>query len=322
MPMARAQPLQPACRAPQAALLPDGRRLHLQDGPIDLVIEAAGAREAVARAYDAAIARFTGLLDDLCVELPALRTAASPDCCPVQGMVAQRMWRAVAPYAAAGFITPMAAVAGAVAEEVLAALVRPGISRAYVNNGGDIALYLPLGAQFSVGLIDRPDRPRLIGTAILTHDSPVRGVATSGWRGRSFSLGIADAVTILAPTAAMADAAATVVANAVDLPNHPAVERVPACEILPDSDLGRRRVTRQVPDLSPPERARALAAGRACAEDLIRRGLICGAALHLQGDSVSAGAALGFLSQDLLPGGAPAAGPFATPQPEQGRPHA
>ena len=52
----------------------------------------------------------------------------------------------------------------------------------------------------------------------------MRGIATSGWRGRSFSLGIADAVTVLAATAAEADAAATVIANAVDLPGHPAID--------------------------------------------------------------------------------------------------
>ena len=67
----------------------------------------------------------------------------------------------------------------------------------------------------------------------------MRGIATSGWRGRSFSLGIADAVTVLADRAAAADAAATIIANAVDLPGHPAIVRVPACELAPDSDLGR-----------------------------------------------------------------------------------
>ena len=75
---------------------------------------------------------------------------------------------------------------------------------------------------------------------------PVRGIATSGWRGRSFSLGIADAVTVLAATAAKADAAATIIANAVDLPNHAAITRVPAREIAPDNDLGERLVTRAV----------------------------------------------------------------------------
>jgi ApbE superfamily uncharacterized protein (UPF0280 family) len=288
--MAAPRPLpDPARRAPQVALLPDGRRLHLQDGPIDLVIEAMGEDGAVQRAYGAAAARFTGLLYALCEELDVLRMPAGRHGPALTHRVAQRMGRAVAPFADAVFITPMAAVAGAVAEEVLEALIAPGVHRAYVNNGGDIALYLAAGARFAVGLVDRPDQPRLIGAAEVDADDPVRGVATSGWRGRSFSLGIADAVTILAPTAAMADAAATVVANAVDLPGHPGVVRVSACQMQPDSDLGTLPVTRAVPELTAAERAQALTAGLAVARDLSARGLICAAALHLQGETMSTG---------------------------------
>lgn len=289
------RPTAPA-RRPQAALLADGRRLHLQDGPIDLVIEAVGTDAAVALAYGAAQERFTGLLDALCAELPLLRRPPTASDA-LAGPVARRMQAAVLPYAQEGFITPMAAVAGAVAEEILAAMVRPGLNRAYVNNGGDIALFITPGASFTVGLVDRPDQPRLIGKAVLGSESGVRGIATSGWRGRSFSLGIADAVTVLAATAAAADAAATVIANAVDLPGHAGVLRVPAHDLQPDSDLGARRVTRAVADLSPGERDAALARGLACATLLMRRGLIHAAALHLQGRSIATDA-------DLLSGGA------------------
>ena len=114
---------------------------------------------------------------------------------------------------------------------------------------------------------------------------PVRGIATSGWRGRSFSLGIADAVTVLAGSGAEADAAATIIANAVDLPGHPAVQRQPANELAPDSDLGGRLVTVGVGPLSPAEISEALAAGFAVAEDLRCRGLIHAVALFLGGKS-------------------------------------
>ena len=287
--MALARPLPSLSRAPQVARLADGRRLHLQDGPIDLVIEADGPAGVVEAAYGAAARRFAGLLDALCAELTALRAPAEPDASPLQGTVARRMWQAVRPFASMHFITPMAAVAGAVAEEVLAAMVRPGLTRAYVNNGGDIALHLEAGATFTVGLVDRPDQPRIVGTALLQATDPVRGVATSGWRGRSFSLGIADAVTILASTASGADAAATIIANAVDLPGHPGILRVPASHLQPDSDLGDRLVTRAVPELSSAERARALQTGLACAQGLVRQGLIQAAALHLQGETASTG---------------------------------
>src|SRR3954451_19235815 len=108
-------------RLPQIGFLADGRRLHLQDGPIDLIVEANGSETNVRAAYDAAARRFTGLLDTLCGELRELRKAADPENCRLQGRVARRMHAAVAPYAAEHFITPMAAVAGAVAEEILGA---------------------------------------------------------------------------------------------------------------------------------------------------------------------------------------------------------
>lgn len=263
-------------------MLPDGRRLHLQDGPIDLVILAEGTPAAVARAHSAAIAAAEGLLDALCAELPGLRAPAGT--AAPRGAVARRMAGAVAPFAAETFITPMAAVAGAVADAVLAAmLAAAALDRAFVNNGGDIALHCGPGHTLAVGLVDRPDRPGLFGRTTIRHRDGIGGIATSGWRGRSFSRGIADSATVLAGTAAAADAAATIVANAVDLPGHPAVRRAPAEAIHPDSDLGPRLVTRDVGPLAAGEIEAALAAGLDRAENLVARGLILGAALQLQG---------------------------------------
>lgn len=276
-------------RLPQIALLSDGRRLHLQDGPIDLIIEARGEPGEVPAAYEAAARRFTGLLDELCAELPELRTAAEGRTL-LKGVVARRMHAAVAPYAADCFITPMAAVAGSVAEEILGAMLKAAsLGQAYVNNGGDIALYLGKGAHFSVGLMDRPDRDGVMRTMRVDANDPVRGIATSGRHGRSFSLGIADAVTVLAVTASQADAAATVIANAVDLPGHPAITRQPANELQPDSDLGVRLVTRAVGELSQEEIAAALESGAECARQLFDRGLIEGAVLQLCGDMLVIG---------------------------------
>jgi hypothetical protein len=267
----------------QIALLPDSRRLHLQDGPIDLILEAWGTRANIETAYRAAAARFVTILDELCAELPLLRSAADLDRDNLTGIVARRMHDAVAPFAEQIFITPMAAVAGAVAEEILGAMTAAApLARAYVNNGGDIALHLAPGETFKIAMIDRPDRPSLFGTATIAPEDPVRGIATSGWRGRSFSLGIADAVTVLAPTAAMADAAATAIANAVDLPGHSGILRVPATDLQPDSDLGTRRVTRHVPELTRAQIAKALDAGGAAALSLQTRKLVAATALHLQ----------------------------------------
>jgi uncharacterized protein len=277
-------------RLPQIAWLACGKRLHLQDGPIDLIVEAEGSAADMRRAYEAAAARFTGLLDELCGELTELRRAADPQCCPLEGIVARRMHAAVAPCAADHFITPMAAVAGSVAEEILGAMLHAApLERAYVNNGGDIALHLTAGKQFSVGLMDRPDRHGVMRTLVIDADDTARGIATSGHHGRSFSLGIADAVTVLARTASQADAAATIIANAVDLPGHPAIVRCPANELQPDSDLGSRLVTRDVGQLSYAEIERALEAGAASARKLLAAGLIEGATLRLLGETAEVG---------------------------------
>ena len=277
-------------RLPQIALLADGKRLHLQDGPIDLIIEANGQEAEVRAAHDAAARRFTGLLDELCEELTVLRQAADPAQCALKGVIARRMHAAVAPFARDHFITPMAAVAGSVAEEILGAMLDAArLDRAYVNNGGDIALHLADGENFSVGLMDRPDRHGLMRMITIDADNLARGIATSGRHGRSFSLGIADAVTVLARTASQADAAATIIANAVDLPANPRIIRRPAYELQPDSDLGSRLVTRDVGPLTGNEIESALRAGAVCAQRLFESGLIEGAALRLLGETLVVG---------------------------------
>jgi hypothetical protein len=81
-----------------------------------------------------------------------------------------------------------------------------------------------------------------------------------------------------------------VIANAVDLPDHPEIQRVPACELQPDTDLGSRLVTRSVPRLGDDEIEQALSAGLTCAEQARARGLVTAAALHLQGCTRFAGA--------------------------------
>src|SRR5258707_11519317 len=158
-------------------MLPDGRRLHMQDGPIDVIVEAFGAPSEIALAYRAAADRFVEILDELCSELAFLRRPAGENGCRPSGAIARRMLAAVRPYASQTFITPMAAVAGAVAEEILEVMTSAAnLQRAYVNDGGDIAVHLGKGQQFTVGMVERPDRPSLFGSAILDADHPVPGI--------------------------------------------------------------------------------------------------------------------------------------------------
>ena len=258
---------------PESARLSDGR-LHLQHGPIDLIIEVFGAADEVERAYGQASGRFGDVLETLVQELPLLRRPVGETFPEFKGPIARRMATAVWPHRAL-YITPMAAVAGAVADEMLQAMVSGRVlDKAYVNNGGDIAFHLAPGHELKAGIfVDR-----LEGAVRLTHDNPVRGIATSGWGGRSFSLGIADSATVLARSAAEADAAATVIANAVNV-EHWAIERSPARALDPDTDLGGLLVTTGVGRLPPKVVSEALDRGAAEA-----RRLRLGAALCLQGD--------------------------------------
>ncbi len=265
----------------QIALLP-GNRLHLNHGPIDLVIAADGAVDDVARAYMQAAAVFPNILPDLVAELPVLRMPLDDMRPVIGGAVARRMVEATWPYRDV-FVTPMAAVAGAVAEHVLAAMVEvAALRRATVNNGGDIALHLAPGVHLSAGVVGDLSLPRLDATIEIDSADPVRGMATSGWRGRSQSLGIADAVTVLARSAAMADAAATMIANDVNV-DDPGIRRMPASELRDDSDLGILPVTVAVGALGGDKIALALENGVRRAEELKQQGLIAAAYLQLQG---------------------------------------
>lgn len=269
----------------QRALL-DAGRWHFQHGPIDIVIGAEGDAGAVAAAHEAAWARFQTVLPELVAELRALRLPVRGPCA-LQGVVARRMWHACRPFHSQ-FITPMAAVAGSVAQELIPLYQREGVSRAWANNGGDIAVHLAPGASVKVGLFADLARFDPAQTTLRTDghfevqaSMPVRGIATSGWRGRSFSLGIADSVTVLARTAAMADAAATVIANAVNV--HDArIGRRPANQLKDDSDLGDIEVTVDVPPLEEAQVQHALLAGERRARDLQRDGLIHSAVLVCQ----------------------------------------
>jgi ApbE superfamily uncharacterized protein (UPF0280 family) len=273
-------------------LLSDGR-WRFCHGPIELLIDAEGDPKAIGAAHQESWQRFAGLLDELVAELALLRRPIARNSdrarAPLAGPVAQCMWRACAPFSN-DFITPMAAVAGSVADAILGFYRREGIVRALVNNGGDIAFHLEAGRAYRFGLCADIARGEAAadGEVFIRAADPVRGVATSGWRGRSFSLGIADSVTVLAEDAAKADAAATMIGNAVLL-NDPRIVRAPANSIQDDSDLGNLLVTRAVPALEPKARDLALSRGRRLAEQMRRQGLIWAAVLQLQGQRLLSG---------------------------------
>lgn len=267
----------------QLAWLADGR-LHLQHGPIDLLLLADGTAAAQRRAFTRATERFDTVLRELVAELPELRRQLSPDS-HFDGAVAQRMRAAAAHHASSFYVTPMIAVAGAVADEILSIMCddNPGLLRASVNNGGDIALYLSRSAGFDIALVNLCDPQAAPVMLHIGARDPIRGIATSGWQGRSHSLGIADSVSALADSAAGADAAATLIANAIDLPGDRAVQRVPANTLDSDTDLCNQPVTIAVERLSAEQINRALDSGQALAERMLLERTISGACMVLQG---------------------------------------
>ena len=263
-------------------------RLHLQHGPIDIIAHVDAPEEVRKRLYTSASNRFSTVLVELVAEMDLLKQPWSADLPDPKGGIAQKMCFAVR--GSDIFVTPMAAVAGAVADEVLEAMLYEAknpdpcleeIQRMYVNNGGDIAFWLNAGESFSIGVVDNPGIPELNARVSLAYESPVRGIATSGWRGRSQSLGIADAVTVLAGSAAIADAAATLIANDVNI-DYPGILKRPASEVKDESDLGMLPVTVDVPPLPVDQISEALKRGAQTAGNFIRTGKIEAAYLSLQ----------------------------------------
>ena len=273
------------------------QRWHFQHGPIDLIISAEGDPLAVADAHERAWRRFVPLLDELVAELPLLKRAirAGDHVNPCSGETAALMWEACRAMVddESVFITPMAAVAGAVAQTIARVYASAGssVTKATINNGGDIALVLNGDAVTRIGVVGNTDavsmRDAQIHVAsnaeivICGHDA-VRGIATSGWRGRSFSLGIADSVTTLARTAAMADAAATVIANAVTVDDARIVRRR-ASELKDGSDLGDILVTTHVPALPAAQVEMAIANGLNRAQSLVQNGRVDAVLIQVQG---------------------------------------
>ncbi|CAN0602881.1 unnamed protein product, partial [Ectocarpus sp. 12 AP-2014] len=177
----------------------------------------------------------------------------------------------------------MAAVAGSVSDAVLAAMLKAApISRGYVNNGGDISVYMEKNQSFIAEMHDHSGRN--LGRITLCYGEDIGGIATSGRHGRSHSLGIADSVTVLARTASEADVAATLLANSVDLPGHQGITRTPASTLDPDSDLGDMPVVTACTALAPRDIEKALNAGETRAKALQANGTIKAAALFLGGE--------------------------------------
>ena len=205
------------------------------------------------------------------------------------GSVGRRMWESVAMVGDQD-LTPMASVAGTIAEEVADFLAGRGMTRVIVDNGGDIAFRLTQGEEVRVGLRPKVSQGLVSHFLLLEGSRSSWGVATSGLGGRSLTRGIAWAATVLAERASLADAAATAVANAtwVDCPE---AKRTKAGDLDPGSDIAHLEVTVEVGGL-PEEVARlGLEKGLERASRLMEKGVILGAFVCVGSVSGSVGLA-------------------------------
>ncbi len=257
-------------------------RIQVSEGPMELGVQIEGEEDEV-RMWGK---RLPDQAKMLLSEVTAFRPLLKLKGCELTvksrwPRVIRRMVEAVQVVDAVS-LTPMAAVAGAISGEILDRILNESSEKmvsVLVNNGGDLALYSP-GNPLRVGVRGTS----LPGEKItVPRSEKPYGVATSGWRGRSFSGGIADAVVVLAPSSAIADAAATYVGNHVTLGDHPAVRRERADLLDPETDIPELRVTVACGQLTPDETQRALRRGLEASLRLRERGLILNAFLYLQG---------------------------------------
>jgi len=110
-------------------------------------------------------------------------------------------------------VGPMAAVAGAIAEEVGRELMKFS-EEVIVENGGDI--FLNILKRRPVGVYaDKSPFTGKIALQIEPEETPLGICTSSGTVGHSFSFGSADAVIVLSPSTALADAAATAIGNLI-----------------------------------------------------------------------------------------------------------
>jgi len=256
-------------------------RVFLDHGPISMVISASRQGAPLAEQCISACEVAVACLFELEPELQKLkRSWTRMDPMSLNG-IGLKMWQAVS-VTADSELTPMAAVAGAVSDRVADWLVAQGATKVIVNNGGDVAIRLMAGETTTVGI-----SPNLVDAGFskvvrLTSADNIGGIATSGLGGRSFTCGVMESVTVLAKSCAVADAFATSLANSSYI-DSPAVRRVLARSIDPDTDIPDLMVTEMVGRLTPLEIDQSITQVKEKIWPAIRTELISACLVSVQG---------------------------------------
>lgn len=179
-------------------------------------------------------------------------------------------------------VTPMVAVAGSIAELVKDKIMDLGADKVIVNNGGDIALGIRGRNSISIGVATDLRKNKIDFIKSINEKSLIRGVATSGFGGRSFTLGVASSVVVFAPAASQADACATVLANETSIDDH-RVHKVRAGDVDPSTDIPNLMVTRFIEPLPGHLKEKAIGQAKILAQKYIQKRVIDGAVICVQG---------------------------------------
>lgn len=264
--------------------LPGGRAVLAEHGPLRLVIQAfSGEKPEIKFATEAAYYSFD-CLARVAGEMPLLRQRHPLLLVTAQDEIANTMIESVRRIGDED-LTPMAAVAGTIADFVADYLFRDTVTRVIVDNGGDIAIRLQPGEVVRVGF-----RP-VISSQEISHLIRIDarnlswGVNTSGLGGRSLTRGIASGVTAFAETSSLADAAATAIANSC-FSDDDNILQVPANTLDPNTDLGHTLVTLSAVGISAKTEGKSLENGLKKAEQLMKKGAIRGAVIAVGGKFV------------------------------------
>ena len=113
-------------------------------------------------------------------------------------------------------VGPMAAVAGAIAEQVGLSLL-PLSSQVVIENGGDVFLHTPIPVVIGI-YAGRSPLSLKVGMRVGGDNRSIGVCTSSGTVGHSLSMGKADAVSVVAASCPLADAVATAAANKVTAP--------------------------------------------------------------------------------------------------------
>jgi len=182
-------------------------------------------------------------------------------------------------------LTPMAAVAGSVSDALKEFLKNEGLDLISVNNGGDISIFNKNGRELKIDIGDIRTGESSLNSLIIDQITDY-GLATSGFGGRSFTLGLADSVTVIAATGALADAAATFICNCTNMETDQVIRRK-ASEIDPLTDIPDYEVTIKINGLNSFDIMKSLENGLYNASKLKQLKCIYDAVIKLRGHMVT-----------------------------------